>query len=219
MNIFKPTLACMLLAASCVVSAETRLVLKSDPGDFVGQGKKYLYTDTNSVFRFSKYHPNGIILNVTTADDWWILTLLAPNNAILQPGSYNGAMRGAFKDADKPGLDFSGNGRGCNQLTGRFDIFEISYDSQGVVNGINVSFEQHCEGATPALRGQLSYNLVPPMGIASFGVSPKGYTCLNRNSGQRLNLKSTATLVDCKKAGLQINPGDIVTISITGIAE
>lgn len=45
MNLFKPTLACLVLIVSGAVSAETRLVLKSDSGDYIGQGKSYLYTD------------------------------------------------------------------------------------------------------------------------------------------------------------------------------
>ncbi|MDG9925630.1 MULTISPECIES: hypothetical protein [unclassified Pseudomonas] len=221
MNVFKPALACLLLAASCAASAETRLTLKSDAGDYIGAGKNYLYTDANATFRYSKNYDNGITLNISSGNGsvWWTLDLAAPGNAQLQPGSYEAATRFPFQATSEPGLNFSGSGRGCNTLTGRFDIFEVSYDSQGVVNGINASFEQHCEGATPALRGQLSYNLVPPMGVSTVGVTPISYTCLNRTSGQRLVRKSTATLFDCKQAGLQVNPGDQVTISITGSAE
>lgn len=219
MNAIKPVFACLLLAASCAASADTRLVLKSDAGDYIGQGQSYLYTDANATFRYSKNYDNGIALNIESGNAWWSLNLAAPGNAQLQPGSYLAATRWPFQAANAPGLDFSGSGRGCNTLTGRFDIFEVSYDSEGVVTGINASFEQHCEGATPALRGQLSYNLVPPMGVSTIGVTPVSYTCLNRTSGQRLVRKSTATLFDCKKAGLQVNPGDQITISITGAAE
>lgn len=219
MNLFKPTLACLVLIVSGAVSAETRLVLKSDSGDYIGQGKSYLYTDANASFRYSKNYDNGITLNIESGDAWWTLNMAAPGNAQLQPGSYQAATRFPFQAPDAPGLSFSGSGRGCNTLTGRFDIFEVAYDSEGIVTGLNATFEQHCEGGTPALRGQLSYNLIPPTGITSIGVKAKSYTCVNRNSGQRLTLRSTATLIDCKQAGLQINPGDIVTIGVTGIAE
>lgn len=219
MNAYRPLVAGLLLAASCAASAETRLALKSDAGDYIGQGQSYLYTDANATFRYSKNYDNGITLNIESGSAWWTLNLAAPANAQLQPGSYLAATRFPFQASNEPGLDFSGSGRGCNRLTGRFDIFEVSYDAQGVVTGINATFEQHCEGATPALRGQLSYNLVTPMGISSVGVLPVSYTCLNRTSGQRLVRKSKATLLDCKQAGLQVNPGDQVTISITGSAE
>ncbi|UUY09922.1 hypothetical protein LRS11_07785 [Pseudomonas sp. J452] len=219
MNAFKPLVAGLLLAASCIASADTRLILRSDAGDFVGQGQNYLYTDANAVFQFSKLHPNGIKLNITSGSDWWTLIMLAPNNVVLQPGSYNGAMRAGFKDADKPGLDFEGNGRGCSKLTGRFDIFEVTYGSDGVVTALNASFEQHCEGGAPALRGQLSYNLETPLGVTTSGVAVKSYTCLNRTSGQSLIRRSSASLFDCKQAGLQVNPGDQVSITVNGNAE
>ncbi|MDX5371574.1 MAG: hypothetical protein LPK18_03955 [Pseudomonadaceae bacterium] len=219
MNAYRPLVAGLLLAASCAASAETRLILKSDAGDYIGQGQNYLYSDANATFRYSKNYDNGITLNINSGSTWWTLDLAAPGNAQLQPGSYEAATRFPFQAADEPGLNFSGSGRGCNQLTGRFDIFEVSYDDQGLVTGLNASFEQHCEGATPALRGQLSYNLVPPMGVSTIGLATKSYTCLNRTSGQRLVRKSKATLFDCKQAGLQVNPGDQVTISVTGSAE
>lgn len=219
MNAYRPLVAGLLLAASCAASADTRLTLKSDAGDYIGQGKNYLYTDANATFRYSKNFDNGITLNINSGSAWWTLDLAAPGNAQLQPGSYEAATRFPFQAASEPGLSFSGSGRGCNTLTGRFDIFAVSYDDQGVVTGLNASFEQHCEGATPALRGQLSYNMVAPMGVSTVGLAPKSYTCLNRTSGQRLVRKNTATLFDCKKAGLQVNPGDQVTISINGKAE
>lgn len=219
MNAYRPLVAGLLLAASCAANAETRLILKSDAGDYIGQGQNYLYTDANATFRYSKNFDNGITLNINSGSAWWTLDLAAPGNAQLQPGSYEAATRFPFQAADEPGLNFSGSGRGCNQLTGRFDIFEVSYDDQGVVTGLNASFEQHCEGATPALRGQLSYNLVPPMGVSTVGLAAKSYTCLNRTSGQRVVRRSSATLFDCKQAGLQVNPGDQVTVSVTGSAE
>lgn len=219
MNPFKPLVAGLLLAASCLAGAETRLTLKSDAGDYIGQGQSYLYTDANATFRYSKNYDNGISLAVTTPDTWWNLELAAPANATLQPGSYEGAMRFPFQSADQPGLSFSGAGRGCNSLTGRFDIFEVTYGSDGVVTALNASFEQHCEGNTAALRGQLSYNLVPPLGVTTSGVQVKSYACYNRTSGQRLTRKTTVPLLDCKQIGLQTNPGDQVTLTVNGNAE
>lgn len=219
MNAFKPLVAGLLLAASCIASADTRLILKSDAGDYIGQGQNYLYTDANATFRYSKNYDNGISLAVTTPDTWWYLDLAAPANATLQPGTYDGAMRFPFQDADKPGLSFSGSGRGCNSLTGRFDIFEVTYGSDGVVTALNASFEQHCEGNAPALRGQLSYNLETPLGVTTSGIAAKTYTCLNRTSGQSLIRRSSASLFDCKQAGLQVNPGDQVTVTVNGNAK
>ncbi|MGL4315645.1 MAG: hypothetical protein ACRCTL_03405 [Pseudomonas sp.] len=219
MNALKPLIAGLLLATCGLANADTRLTLKSDTGDYIGQGKSYLYSDSNATFKYTKNYDNGISLAISSGSVWWNLDLAAPGNAVLQPGSYTSAMRFPFQDASKPGLNFSGDGRGCNSLTGRFDIFEVAYNSEGVVTALNASFEQHCEGNAAALHGQISYNLVPPLGVTTSGVQVKSYACHNRTSGQRLTYKTTAPLLDCKKIGLQTNPGDQVTLTVNGNAE
>jgi hypothetical protein len=40
-------------------------------------------------------------------------------------------MRYPFQPAANPGLDLSGSGRGNNELSGYFTVYEIAYDSTG----------------------------------------------------------------------------------------
>lgn len=72
-------------------------------------------------------------------------------------------MRFPFQFFDQAGLSFSGNGRGCNRLTGRFDVLEAVYGLSGQVVSFAADFEQHCEGGTPALYGQIRYNSNVPL--------------------------------------------------------
>jgi hypothetical protein len=51
-----------------------------------------------------------------------------------------------------------GNGAGCNDLTGSFDILAIRFGDAGRVKRLHATFEQHCEAATPALRGELRFH-------------------------------------------------------------
>ena len=57
------------------------------------------------------------------APTFWTVSFSAANSVPLVPGIYEGALRFAFS-ASRVGLDLSGDGRGCNQLTGRFVILE-----------------------------------------------------------------------------------------------
>ena len=93
----------------------------------------------------------------------WYLNLAATNGAVLQPGAYEGAERFPFQSAGHPGLDFSGDGRGCNTLTGRFDVLEVVRDAGGNISQLAVNWEQHCEGAQPALFGQIRFNSDVPL--------------------------------------------------------
>jgi hypothetical protein len=42
-------------------------------------------------------------------------------------------------------------------LTGQFTIREITFDPAGAVTALFATYEQHCEGAAPALRGTIRY--------------------------------------------------------------
>jgi hypothetical protein len=66
------------------------------------------------------------------------------------------AERSAFASPGHPGIDISGDGRGCNTITGRFEIRELTW-SGGVLNAFTATFEQHCEGGSATLRGCVHY--------------------------------------------------------------
>ena len=68
--------------------------------------------------------------------------------------SHEMAERFPFEANGRPGLDVSGDGRGCNTLTGRFRITEATI---GPTVSFTAAFEQHCEGGTAALRGCVHY--------------------------------------------------------------
>src|SRR6267378_3096599 len=78
-------------------------------------------------------------------------------NPILKRGQYEGLARYPFNDPAKGGLDWVGEGRGCNTLTGSFTIDSVRYDLT-TLTAIDLSFEQHCEGQDPALRGTMHWS-------------------------------------------------------------
>jgi len=82
---------------------------------------------------------------------------------MLAPGSYESSQRFPFEAAGHPGPDVSGDGRGCNTSTGRFDVLELVRDSTGQILQLAINFEQHCEGFVPALFGQFRYNSDVPL--------------------------------------------------------
>jgi hypothetical protein len=78
----------------------------------------------------------------------------------LSTGMYDDAMRYPFESPGQPGLKISGEGRECTALTGWFYIFDLAIDDSGVTSvltRLSASFEQHCEGGTPALQGCIHY--------------------------------------------------------------
>ena len=102
------------------------------------------------------------LVNPKSPVSFWSLDFSAPGVQSLKVGTYRGAMRDAFKDAAKPGLDISGEGRGCNNLTGNFTVRQLSTDASGNVKQFVADFEQACEapsvGSNNKLIGTVRYN-------------------------------------------------------------
>jgi hypothetical protein len=141
---------------------DTFVSMTSETGDFIGQGQTYFYGAGDGTFGATKNFDNGVSVSFTNPSHNWDLDFAAPQSVLLAPGTYLGATRWPFQNATEPGLDVSGDGRGCNTLTGSFVIKLVSYGSGTTINAFWATFEQHCEGDVPALRGEIRYN-VPPL--------------------------------------------------------
>jgi hypothetical protein len=138
---------------SFVPPAGNYVYLVSDTGDYIGGGTTQLLTADNATF--------DVVTNLTAAlrinVGGWSGNFVGMNSlSQLQPGYYGGLQRYPFNNALKGGLDWSGNGRGCNTLTGWFVVDKVTY-KLAELNAIDLRFEQHCEGGTAALHGVIHW--------------------------------------------------------------
>jgi hypothetical protein len=151
------------------------LTLHSQAGDFIGQGKDFdiTYTspgDTISVQirrSLSDGSPAELLFVLdkpsTPANEFALLFFGTDKLGIpIQPGTYTGAERADFASAGHPGLDVAFQNRGSNTLTGSFTILDATFgkDSAGkpILLSFDATFEQHSEGAKPALFGEIQFN-------------------------------------------------------------
>ena len=143
-----------------VPGASTSLVLTGDQGDYISGGQAMFFTSDDGLFGASKNYGNGVSLtfHAPTYSHWWNLDFAAAGNQLLTVGTYTGAARFPFQASSQPALSVSGDGRGCNTVTGTFEVKEIQYGTAGAVTSFWATFEQHCEGSVPAARGEIRYN-------------------------------------------------------------
>jgi len=177
------------LACSVPVHAQvTSLTMFSDPGDYIGGGQFHFYTPADGNFSAQGNYAGGVSLSFNTPsyEHWWHLDFAAPNNQPLAVGTYTGAARFPFQDPGQPGLSVYGDGRGCNTLTGSFQVLEVTYNALNEIASFDAMFEQHCEGAAPALRGQIRYQANPVVSLTA-------PTRLNAIQGQALSFPVLAT--------------------------
>jgi hypothetical protein len=140
----------------------TGIRVSSTPGDYIGGGQQRLYLSPYDRFTSSSNFSNGVQVQLNGQNgEWLTLNLAGPNNAPLAVGTYENAKRWPFHDAS-PGIDFSGNGSGCNQILGRFVIREFATKADGTLDRLAADFEQRCEVAGPPLSGEVRINSAIP---------------------------------------------------------
>lgn len=123
-------------------------------------GNDYIFNGTMSVTKgtFTAQGSDKVVRVAVTPSDpaqglWWDLDFSSTQLGLpLTTQVYDGAIRYPFELPGVPGLSVSGDGRGCNTLTGRFEIQELVW-SAGKVSRFTATFEQHCENGPSVLRG------------------------------------------------------------------
>ncbi|GAA5077295.1 hypothetical protein [Streptomyces similanensis] len=148
-------------AAGASPVAVTKYTHTSQAGDYIGQGTTASYTSATA-----KITAGGtaeyVRFHVDTGSTWWDVELAAPQGEKLHPGVYRNAERAAFRTGRSPGLDVSGDGRGCNEVYGQFSVNQIETDDSGAITVLDASYTQHCESAAaPALKGVVKYRAYP----------------------------------------------------------
>lgn len=141
--------------ASTVAVAPNVITLQSDAGDYIGGGRTYEFTRLNTTMNVSS--SGGHLSVALDGDQWWNGNFVLPGTySKLQTGTYVGLTRYPFNNTVTGGLDWSGDGRGCNTLSASMSVTHVVYVGTELKE-VDLNFEQHCEGATAALHGQIHW--------------------------------------------------------------
>jgi hypothetical protein len=142
----------------CLVGGNV-IFYNGDAGDYIFSGME---TITQGQWSATSSSTN-VHVSVTPTDPsqglWWDLYFDSSQLSMpLAPQVYTEAERWPFESPGHPGLDVSGDGRGCNTVTGSFQIEDLTLTS-GTLTSFTATFEHHCEGGTPAVRGCVHYGM------------------------------------------------------------
>jgi len=198
-----------IAVAGLVKASSGSLTLASDAGDFIGQGQTAAFSSPSDTFLVNG-NGNAMRVDVHPADypnEFWQLELAAPAGRQLTPGTYANAARWPFQSAAQPGLSVFGDGRGCNTLTGSFTVLSAVYGPYGYPINFDATFEQHCEGFAPALRGEVKVSNPNPPPLLQVQLSVDG---AGSRSGSAALVHGTVTCSQSAVAPVQ------VTVSQTG---
>lgn len=136
--------------------------IESETGEYVGQGRSYIYTQENANVDFTSNFDNGISIEIDGAtlpqpdeSDNWNWDMAAAERRI-EVGVYNNADEFPFGEINQ--LSFNGNGRSCGSLTGKFRVFDVAYDQDNKLTKLIADFEQICSSSPNALRGSVDFD-------------------------------------------------------------
>lgn len=161
------------------------LQMVGTPGDYISGNREYRVGPVHGTWhgfvthRQGETEPLGVRISFNASDAngritglWWDLEFHVRDvaGATFGVGAYTNAQRAAFTDPGHPGLEVTGDGRGCNTITGRYEVTALEFDCipdattpTAHLTQFAATFEQHCEGGAPFLRGSIVYS-APPTG-------------------------------------------------------
>ena len=200
----------LCLSTSAAIAQTATLSTISEAGDYIGQGETHSYAGSEISSRVST-DMRQITVNVNSGTHWFVLTLAAPRGQALVVGVYNNATRWPFQLDTAPGLDYTGDHRGCNQSSGRFEITRVVYGAPGTILDLEATWEQHCEFLAPALHGQVSIRSQRPPTTLIVDVQHNAKASISRLTG-RAQIAGTVTCSQAVTAQVsgtftQLSPG------------
>ena len=149
-------------ATSLPANAAAVISFESDPGDYIGQGQSRSYTfvgPNQFSLQFDRSRGTFTFATVLGFEPNLFIHFQSPEGQDLAPGYFPRALRPASAPPQQPGLDVGWDHRGCNSLTGRFAIGQMTVDSSGVLQRIQATFQQHCEHRSASIRGTIWIDL------------------------------------------------------------
>ena len=171
----------LILCAAPTARADfARLILDSEPRDFIGQGRMFDITYDTDRGDVISAQIRRRLADGSPAELLWVLDRPAtPENEFallffgtdalgipIQPGFYPEARRADFAPPGFAGLDIAFQNRGSNEVFGSFTIFEVTFTAdRSRILTFDAEFLQRSESPTfPALRGRFQFNI--PQGTA-----------------------------------------------------
>ena len=152
----------------------TGLFMDSQAGDYAGQGRQWLYSPADGRFTATQasFSNRAISVRFQGVTSW---------GADFDPGAAGWTVPGTYLNVKRyplngtsPGLNVTGDSRGCNQQSGWFYVYEMVIATDGSVTRFAADFEQHCDNGDPAMYGSVRFNSTIPA-VAPFNGAYPSY--------------------------------------------
>jgi hypothetical protein len=164
------TLAIDIVPSSTCLSGANRFAIAGD--DYIYRGPGILLDDSDGGFtQLLTLDDAGAARSIDFSVLGWRVSFSSRElDAGLTTALYSDAERAPFASAGHPGLSISGHGRGCNTLSGEFEVFDLRVSpvdpdagrTSARLEHFHARFEQHCERGARYNVGCLHYTAPSP---------------------------------------------------------
>ena len=126
--------------------------LEGPSGEYISDGRAVGASSVPICVR--QLGPGDIFVELESGD--WSFGFATGDGTPFKAIRYPASMRYTFRDEGVPGLEVSGESRGCNEVSGAFQVKAVSYAANGWLSRFDVTFVQYCDNDLLAAEGALS---------------------------------------------------------------
>jgi hypothetical protein len=133
--------------------------LASEPGDYIGQGRTYVFgppTDRIDASGTPHYVSFSVLPRGTGPD--WAAGFFAPQGQTLRAGATYDDTAVYDPGPSDAGMAMNGESRSCNTGVGSFTIDALAYDPSGALRTATVRWTLRCDPGDPAIRGTWEFH-------------------------------------------------------------
>lgn len=139
-------------AAGQVPASGNYVYLQSEPGDAVGGGATYTYTQADAVLEVAAAGPQ-LTVQVHGEREWRGDIAVTPARGRFEPGYYGRLGNGS--ELEQASISWRADGSGC-AADGWIAVDNAAYEGDTLV-ALELRFEQQCGGTGAPLRGQVHW--------------------------------------------------------------
>ncbi|MDQ1437858.1 MAG: hypothetical protein QOK43_1487 [Acidimicrobiaceae bacterium] len=162
LSLLAPTALAVGAGPAAAAAPTLGVVIDSESGDPVGGGEFHTFDQSNSTITVTPTSTSTITFDVSapqgcsggSCTSHYTITMSTPGGAAFAETTYDNAIK--TSDADHPGLNVTGKAV-CDTVAGRFITDDVGVTGP-LLTKFQARFEQHCNGAAPALFGSVSFN-------------------------------------------------------------
>jgi len=126
--------------------------------EWVSDGKQHAYSSKKKTVIVEQNSINEIVfLYDDFGDEDWDFEFSVPEK--FEVKSYPNAQRNGFQDSSNSGMSINGDGRGCSDISGNFNVRKIKYNPSNKITELELDFTQYCDGDKKALVGSLKFKV------------------------------------------------------------